>query len=799
MAFLLRNLAAAPLIATFLSLASAVVQARVSQNPENRGVSSRQPLAPLNVPTANAAAAQERARAAQIASQTVAQGSQVSLNGRTWPAAWSQWAGGSSGSLRTGISDAGVRQVLGVELLSTGDATKQPVHWFGISPAPVILPARLTGPYRYLDITDLAAQAGWQVLVSGDTLRITTPVARVKDIQQVEIPESLMSYIERIRTSGQAKPAATPSFRIVVDLDRPATWQANFSRTLTPPPPPAPAKPSSPPNPNPAPPAPATPPDDESKSPASSTGIVRSPQNAGREKPDSESKPPASGTGIVPAPQNAGREKPDDESKPLVSGTGIVPAPQNAGREKPDDESKPVRNKQPKFDEWLIALDGQTEPALAQRFNPPAAGGVSNGDSLIGDGEKEKLPPSDPCPVPSAQCPAPNFVKVEPAGNQTNIRVAVPAGWRPRVSTFSNPSRLEIDIRPDSMVEKDILWTQGLQWRQRYLSLGADRFPVVWLEVDLRQPGISVKPLRREVTNQTGIAPLIETARQLRASAAINGGFFNRNNQLPLGAIRLDGRWLSSPILNRGAIAWDDAGNVKIGRLSLQEIVSTAAGVRLPVLFLNSAYVGDGIARYTGEWGATYTPLSDSETIVAVENNQVTAQLQGGEPGKTAFPIPPNGYILVFRKVPADALPTGTSLSVESATVPAEFASYPHILGAGPVLLQSVSGLGGQIVLDAKAEGFSEAFNLQTASRSAIGVTPAGTLLIVAVHNRAGGAGATLAELAQLMQQLGAVDALNLDGGSSTGLYLGGQLLDRPPRTAAPVHNGLGVFLDFSQ
>ncbi|WP_017718041.1 phosphodiester glycosidase family protein [Kamptonema formosum] len=775
MAFLLRNLALAPLIATLVSLAPA------HSAPENQSLPPGPTLAPSAVPPF--------ARDPQIASQTAAQGSQVSLNGRTWPAAWSQWAGASPGSLRTGISDAGVRHVLGVELLSTGDATKQPVYWFGISPAPAILPVRLTGPYRYLDITDLAAQAGWQVAVSGDTLRITTPVARVKDIQQVEIPQPLTSYIERIRTAGQAKPA--PSFRIVVDLDRPAPWQANFSRTVTPPPPPAPVKPPEVPNPNLAPPAPAGPPDDESK-------------------------PQGSGTGSQIAPQSAPSEKPDDESKPQGSGTGSQIAPQNslfrgAGSEKPDDESKPVRNKQVKFDEWLIALDGLTEPALAQRFNPPAAAGVGNGGSPVGNGEKEQLAPTDLCPAPTPQCPVANFVRVEQAGNQTNIRVAVPAGWRPRVSTLSNPSRLEIDIRPDSMVAKDILWAQGLRWRQRYLNLGADRFPVVWLEVDLRQPGIRLKPLRREVTNQMGIEPLIETASQLRASAAINGGFFNRNNHLPLGAIRLDGRWLSSPILNRGAIAWDDAGNVKIGRLSLQEIVSTGTGQRLPVLLLNSAYVAEGIARYTGEWGASYTPLSDNETIVSVQDNQVTGQVLGGEAGKGAFPIPPMGYLLVFRKVPADALPTGTRVSVDSATVPAEFASFPHILGAGPVLLgaatggaatkggPSAAGLRGQIVLDAKGEGFSEAFNQQTASRSAIGVTPAGTLLIVAVHNRAGGAGATLPELAQLMQQLGAADALNLDGGSSTGLYLGGQLLDRPPRTAAPVHNGLGVFLDFGQ
>src|SRR5512136_922348 len=91
-----------------------------------------------------------------------------------------------------------------------------------------------------------SCRRGWQVPVSGDTLRITTPVARVKDIQQVEIPQPLTSYIDRIRTSGQSAPA--PSFRIVVDLDRPAPWQANFSRTVTPPPPPAPVKPPEVPN-----------------------------------------------------------------------------------------------------------------------------------------------------------------------------------------------------------------------------------------------------------------------------------------------------------------------------------------------------------------------------------------------------------------------------------------------------------------------------------------------------------------------------------------------------------------------
>jgi len=62
---------------------------------------------------------------------------------------------------------------------------------------------------------------------------------------------------------------------------------------------------------------------------------------------------------------------------------------------------------------------------------------------------------------------------------------------------------------------------------------------------------------------------------------------------------------------------------------------------------------------------------------------------------------------------------------------PSQLATLPQILGAGPILVQNR-----QIVLDAKAEGFSDAFIRETAARSAIGTTVEGTLLITAVHNR---------------------------------------------------------------
>ena len=56
-----------------------------------------------------------------------------------------------------------------------------------------------------------------------------------------------------------------------------------------------------------------------------------------------------------------------------------------------------------------------------------------------------------------------------------------------------------------------------------------------------------------------------------------------------------------------------------------------------------------------------------------------------------------------------------------------------------------------------------------------------------------GSAGPTLEETAQLVQRLGLQDALNLDGGSSTGLVMGGQHTVKGRGVASSVHHGLGL------
>jgi hypothetical protein len=435
-----------------------------------------------------------------------------------------------------------------------------------------------------------------------------------------------------------------------------------------------------------------------------------------------------------------------------------------------------------------IAIEGTADPVLLERFRPPMPTPVDPGENNI--------EPDAPAPVMPPQPVDPLGLKLESSPNQTILRVPLPTGWRVRVLTVANPHRLVIDLAPEAFPSRSIAWAPGIRWRQQFVSVGNSRFPVVWLEINPKQPGLLLRPIWSNPQTLVGIAPLVKTASLWQASAAVNAGFFNRNQQVPLGAIRRDGKWLSSPILDRGAIAWNDKGNIKIGRLTLEETLITSNRERLPILYLNSGYVKAGISRYNLGWGASYTPLTNNEILVAVEKNRVTNLFSGGAAGQTPMAIPPDGYLLAIRSNPevANSLPVGTTVRIESQTTPRDFSRYAQILGAGPLLLQNR-----QIVLDAKAETFQDAFISESAIRTAIGTTPSGTIVIAAVHNRAGGLGPTLTEIAQIMQQMGIVNALNLDGGSSTSLYLGGQLINRSPSTAGRVHNGLGIFLGKSK
>ena len=374
--------------------------------------------------------------------------------------------------------------------------------------------------------------------------------------------------------------------------------------------------------------------------------------------------------------------------------------------------------------------------------------------------------------------------------DSTGLRLKPSAAKLTRVFSLGEPNRVVIEwpdqgasSRPDSPAPIDsrlqALLGKELQW-DRLVRQGVR---INAIRIDPLNASLQLRPLARPGAME-GLSSLVQLANQQQAWVAINGGYFNRVKRLPLGALKQDGRWLSGPILNRGVAAWDERTMPRFGRLQLSEWVVGPGALRLPVAVVNSGYVQRGISRYTADWGPNYRALSGSETGLLIQGGLVRQQF-GPSELDAGVPLRGDDLLLVGRGGSELPWGLGDRLQIESRPS-SNLGLATHVIGGGPLLLQA-----GRIVLNGAAENFSSAFLNQGAPRTVLARDDRQIWLITLEGIQ--DSGPSLGETAALLQQLGLQDALNLDGGSSTGLVLGGSLQVKGRGVAGSVHNGVGL------
>lgn len=122
-----------------------------------------------------------------------------------------------------------------------------------------------------------------------------------------------------------------------------------------------------------------------------------------------------------------------------------------------------------------------------------------------------------------------------------------------------------------------------------------------------------------------------------------------------------------------------------------------------------------------------------------------------------------------------------THLSLDRKSVPAK--RYTSIINGGPRILDD-----GKIDIHSEEEGFrwsEDFFNSFVKSRhprTLAGIKANGNIIFVTVDGRdpMNSVGVTFEESAKLMKSLGAYEAMNLDGGGSTTMTVGSQLINHP-------------------
>jgi hypothetical protein len=186
---------------------------------------------------------------------------------------------------------------------------------------------------------------------------------------------------------------------------------------------------------------------------------------------------------------------------------------------------------------------------------------------------------------------------------------------------------------------------------------------------------------------------------------------------------------------------------------------------------------------FTPLFGANTEPGEGAEAVLDVRG-RVTA-LRDGRGGS----IPPGGSVLSGTGEGADWLRShatpGRKIRLSERISGAKISDGTGVVNGGPRLLED-----GDEEITAFAEGFVYPenpefyyrFGERRNPRTLAGTTRGGDLLLVAVDGRRPGysVGASFEESAGIMDALGSEEAVNLDGGGSTGMTVEQRLVTRP-------------------
>ncbi|WP_240506691.1 phosphodiester glycosidase family protein [Thermoactinospora rubra] len=269
--------------------------------------------------------------------------------------------------------------------------------------------------------------------------------------------------------------------------------------------------------------------------------------------------------------------------------------------------------------------------------------------------------------------------------------------------------------------------------------------------------------------------PLSGPAGRAKAVAAVNGDFFDINQSGAARGIGVrDGELVQSPVQG-----WDKAVAISpdgIGSVITAGFDGTATpegGQPIPLTQFNQMVQPDGVGLFTPLWGeytrARAVQGAAKVTEVELRDGVVAAVRHSAGAG----PIPAGTTILLGRDAAADklaALQAGVRVDVKYEPKPG---GVQTAVGGNHVLVK---------------DGVAQTSTDNAAHpRTAVGFSADGRkMYLLTVDGRqADSRGVTYNELAAMMVELGAHNALNLDGGGSS------TLLAREPGSATPqVENG---------
>lgn len=301
------------------------------------------------------------------------------------------------------------------------------------------------------------------------------------------------------------------------------------------------------------------------------------------------------------------------------------------------------------------------------------------------------------------------------------------------------------------------------------------------LDIAPKNPSLDVLPAmaNERIHGKKTIKTIVN---QNKGLAGINAGFFKPPTGVPLGTMIIDDELISGPIFDRVTLGITKNEEYKIERIHLTGQLVTENGDLITLDNVNQPRLSSSqYLLYSYKWGWNTPPTTTITKHVLLVNGRVK------DISADPMAIPKNGYVIAGPDNGAySRLRIGDKVKLIVTTDP-DWSDVKHAIGGGPFLVKD-----SQVYVDTEAQQFS--LGNARAPRTAVGVTKDDHLLLVTVDGRQKdlSIGATFYELAALMIELGAVNAMNLDGGSSTQMCIRDQVVNSPTVSGGNnVSNGL--------
>jgi exopolysaccharide biosynthesis protein len=351
------------------------------------------------------------------------------------------------------------------------------------------------------------------------------------------------------------------------------------------------------------------------------------------------------------------------------------------------------------------------------------------------------------------------------------------------VAPFLNSVTLERNIK-EKLVTEEQLQQFEVKIRQKYrtgvitnVDKGVKRIqilkyyqgqPVRINVIEVNQslnPNLQLTP--ELASNKLGKKNTITTiAKNNNSIVAINGTFFKPSTGVPLGTLMINKKMYTGPIHDRVAMGIFDNG-YDMARIQLNADIK-AFGKTLKVDNINQPRtLSTHVIVYTADWGAV-APASPKygEQIAFKDGDAI-------EVSSASLAIPENGFVVVGPAQQLEKFKNEKNVKLEVSTIP-NWDNVNHIISGGPYLVRN-----SQVFVDTAEQKLGAIGGKNP--RTAIGYTSDNDLIIVTVDGREeASVGMTLNELANFMKSIGCYNAMNLDGGGSTVLYVNGKVVNHP-------------------